>query len=447
MTPSEPGFRPIPDPKGTGSPSAAPTPVRAPLIPPTAKQPEPEKWFKNGIPGLSLALGVGSTVLFYTIVINFFDGTEIERYTNDHWIENATVGMFAWAMFDLIIKCLGFGRQRRALKHLWLPAYKGPQSVSTAGELYDHVQKAPAHLRDSFVGRRLEQALHYVKEHCTASTLENHLRYLAENESSKAHSGFSLVRFVAWVVPILGFLGTVIGITMAIANLTPEQLEGSLTSVTQGLAVAFDTTALSLFLSMILMFTVFLIEKAEQNILGDVDDYVEAQLIHRFRDEDPQAAPYLNSIRNASEVVIHHTKTLADKQHEHMQNLVQNQVELWTKTITTLQQQYEENNRKSQDRFRQVLESFHTEGHKQSQALATTAEKLGTLQADLQHLADKMVELLEGEKRLASAEGKLNENLRLLRESQSFEQVLHSLTAAVHMLTARSSSLQEKRSA
>ncbi|MEI2659369.1 MAG: MotA/TolQ/ExbB proton channel family protein [Bifidobacterium adolescentis] len=52
-----------------------------------------------------------------------------------------------------------------------------------------------------------------------------------------------LIRTITWAVPILGFLGTVIGITMAIANITPDQLESSLGEVTAGLAVAFDTTA------------------------------------------------------------------------------------------------------------------------------------------------------------------------------------------------------------
>ena len=78
------------------------------------------------------------------------------------------------------------------------------------------------------------------------------MTYLAELGSGRLHDGYALIRTITWAVPILGFLGTVIGITMAIANITPDKLEASLPEVTAGLAVAFDTTALSLALSMLL---------------------------------------------------------------------------------------------------------------------------------------------------------------------------------------------------
>ena len=54
---------------------------------------------------------------------------------------------------------------------------------------------------------------------------------------------------------------------------TPEQLDSSLSSVTGGLAVAFDTTALSLGLSLVLVFCSFGVEKAEERILSAVEEY------------------------------------------------------------------------------------------------------------------------------------------------------------------------------
>ena len=60
---------------------------------------------------------------------------------------------------------------------------------------------------------------------------------------------------------------------MAIANVTPEQLDSSLPEVTAGLAVAFDTTAQALTMSMLLVFATFLVERGEQSILNDVEQF------------------------------------------------------------------------------------------------------------------------------------------------------------------------------
>ena len=80
---------------------------------------------------------------------------------------------------------------------------------------------------------RIAKAVFAVERHHT----------LADQAAERLHESYSLVRTITWAVPILGFLGTVVGITMAIANVTPEQLDTSLGEVTDGLAVAFDTTA------------------------------------------------------------------------------------------------------------------------------------------------------------------------------------------------------------
>ena len=77
------------------------------------------------------------------------------------------------------------------------------------------------------------------------------------SKSSKAvrvNAAYSMVRIIIWAIPILGLLGTVIGITIAVANLNPETLEESMTKVTHGLGVAFDHTATALSLTMMLMF-------------------------------------------------------------------------------------------------------------------------------------------------------------------------------------------------
>src|SRR5439155_26266074 len=112
--------------------------------------------------------------------------------------------------------------------------------------------------------------------------LDDQLRAVADTDALALDNSYALVRFITWAIPILGFLGTVLGITKAIANVTPEVLEHSLSGVTNGLSLAFDTTAVGLALTMATMFLSFVVERLEQSVLERVDHFAEVQLAHRF---------------------------------------------------------------------------------------------------------------------------------------------------------------------
>src|SRR5207247_4444274 len=115
---------------------------------------------------------------------------------------------------------------------------------------------------------RVEHVLDFVESRGSVNELDDHIRTLADNDVMGQEGSYALLRFITWAIPILGFLGTVLGITQAIKGVTPEVLEKSLSSVTDGLALAFDTTALGLALTMVTMFCSFVVERFDQNVLG-----------------------------------------------------------------------------------------------------------------------------------------------------------------------------------
>src|SRR5262249_57583182 len=127
---------------------------------------------------------------------------------------------------------------------------------------------------------------------------------------------------ITWAIPILGFLGTVLGITKAISGVTPERLENDLSTVTDGLALAFDATALALGLTMLLMFLSFLVERAEQGVLDMVDRYADAQLAHRFERTGPEGSEFVAVVRQNTAVLLRATE-----------QLVQRQADIWTDTL------------------------------------------------------------------------------------------------------------------
>ena len=96
---------------------------------------------------------------------------------------------------------------------------------------------------------------------------------------------YNMIRYITWLIPSLGFIGTVIGIMLALnyagdrANVeSPEMLY----QVTERLGVAFSTTLLALVMAAILVFLQNLIQGREENILNRSGQYCLDNLINRL---------------------------------------------------------------------------------------------------------------------------------------------------------------------
>jgi len=97
-----------------------------------------------------------------------------------------------------------------------------------------------------------------------------------------AESDQSLIRYIAWAIPSVGFIGTVIGIaeSLGLAGLATEA-EGIL-KITKALSVAFDTTLVSLFLSLILMYFFHQMQEKMEKLHTYMETYVIENLINRI---------------------------------------------------------------------------------------------------------------------------------------------------------------------
>jgi len=214
-----------------------------------------------------------ATAGFYGLIhAGILSGRLLERYFASHPVEYLATGMFFVGLAALVIRAADVAQQYAAIGRALLgPATPSQGIVGDCEVLLDRLDRLPASRRNDYLVRRLREAIEHVRRRGSADQLEEELRYLADLDADRAAAGFALVRIIIWAIPILGFLGTVIGITLAIANLSPQALEDSLPQVTAGLGVAFDTTALALGLSIVLMFAQFLTDRAQQALLNRVD--------------------------------------------------------------------------------------------------------------------------------------------------------------------------------
>lgn len=115
--------------------------------------------------------------------------------------------------------------------------------------------------------------------------------YLAASESS-----YSVPRILIWAIPLLGFVGTVIGISGAVGSFSGvletsgdvEAIKGGIGNVTTSLGLAFDTTLLALFLSVLVMIPLVLVERYESKLLLGIDVFINDKLLPRLKKNNEQ---------------------------------------------------------------------------------------------------------------------------------------------------------------
>ncbi len=121
----------------------------------------------------------------------------------------------------------------------------------------------------------------------TEFALDDSTFYTAALEAS-----YSVPRILVWAIPILGFIGTVIGISNAVSGFSGflseaadiEQIKQGIGTVTNGLAIGFDTTLLALCLSVLVMIPLVFAERLESRLLLAIDIYINDKVLSKLRD-------------------------------------------------------------------------------------------------------------------------------------------------------------------
>src|SRR5262249_59260018 len=111
--------------------------------------------------------------------------------------------------------------------------------VYEAGPVLEGLGRLKRRFQNTCLVRRVTGVLEFVRSRGSAADLDDHLRTLADNDAVALEGSYALTRFITWAIPILGFLGTVLGITGSIGSISgvsAEVLERNLGQVTSGLS-------------------------------------------------------------------------------------------------------------------------------------------------------------------------------------------------------------------
>ncbi len=108
------------------------------------------------------------------------------------------------------------------------------------------------------------------------------VRDLCESEMERQEAELSIIRYIAWAIPSIGFIGTVRGIGSALGQAN-RAVAGDITGVTQSLGVAFNSTFIALVISIVLMFFIHQLQLFQERLVLDSEAYCNDNLIARLR--------------------------------------------------------------------------------------------------------------------------------------------------------------------
>jgi biopolymer transport protein ExbB/TolQ len=107
-------------------------------------------------------------------------------------------------------------------------------------------------------------------------------RGVCEAEAERLDSELSMLRYVAWAIPAIGFIGTVRGIGDALGE-AHKAVTGDVSGVTEGLGVAFNSTLIALLISIVLMFLLHQLQLAQERLVLDSETYLDQHLIRHMQ--------------------------------------------------------------------------------------------------------------------------------------------------------------------
>jgi biopolymer transport protein ExbB/TolQ len=190
-----------------------------------------------------------------------------------------------WAFAIMGFKASRLLRDRRLLEQDLVNVSEGLRILpEDTREYARNIQALPDSQRVLLLPRTLLSALERFGSTRNVQDVASASRDLCTSEAELLDSDLSMIRYIAWAIPSVGFIGTVRGIGEALGQ-AHRAVEGDITGVTQSLGVAFNSTFIALLISIVVMFLVHQLQQFQERVVFDTEAYVDHNLIRHMKSD------------------------------------------------------------------------------------------------------------------------------------------------------------------
>mgnify|MGYP006271063101 FL=1 len=191
--------------------------------------------------------------------------------------------LMLWAMAIMGFKAQGALRERRLLGESLIPLQEGMSILPEDSREYMRpIQALPEGTREYLLPRTLLAALQRFASTRNVQDVSEAVRANCEAEQDRLDAELSMVRYIAWAIPSIGFIGTVRGIGDALGQAN-KAVQGDIAGVTEALGVAFNSTFVALLISILIMFLMHQLQLLQERLVLDTQIYADARLIRHMQ--------------------------------------------------------------------------------------------------------------------------------------------------------------------
>ena len=198
-----------------------------------------------------------------------------------------------WSLVFLGLKALKIRAQRRVLAIEFIPVDSGfVLNEGTADSVIDAIDRSVDDPARFLFLSRCRSVLRMMRNLGRVSDVDDILSSRGDQDESSMDSGYTILRGFVWAIPVLGFIGTVVGLTqsmgrfgeaMQAAGADVAQITARLKTVLEGLDTAFVTTAEGLIAVLVITILQAFIRRADEHLADDIRAGCSDVIVARVR--------------------------------------------------------------------------------------------------------------------------------------------------------------------
>ena len=231
----------------------------------------------------------------FWLLISFFPESRVNQVLTRSWTNFASIGFAVWCVLILMMKVVKIRIQRRALavKGIFPARSDWVLSPGTAPEVLKGIRQRVDRPREFTLFNRVWVALSNLGNIGEARDVGVVLDSQAHADSAKVDAGYTALRVLIWTIPVMGFIGTVIGLGQAIGSFqnvldatggeSASTIRDRLGPVVSGLATKFDTTLVALLATVVVQLLTTWVYSLEEDFLAEVQAYCHENIVARLK--------------------------------------------------------------------------------------------------------------------------------------------------------------------
>lgn len=200
------------------------------------------------------------------------DGVKIFAVQYIMWV------LFFWGLSEILIRFLFVRKQEQEIDSKYLR--ENPNALLAVEQMPTLLTSIDNSGQGGILSEILRPLVQNFQTNTSTTICNDLLNSQIELRSNDIDRAYSILRYIIWMLPTLGFIGTVWGILNALkVNMESESL---LTTITEKMSVAFWTTLLALILTSIIMYLMQYVQCREESYLNYCHRYCLEHFVNKL---------------------------------------------------------------------------------------------------------------------------------------------------------------------